>query len=106
MLLTSDCSESYFWIYSCLQTIQVNSFFSYNLIRSDHPSDSKRGGVRIYYKEHIPHVKRVEICTSDNCLVTKIRSQSEKCFLTCIYRSPSQNNKEFENLLRKFWFTS
>ena len=28
-----------------------------NLIRLDHPSDSKRGGVRIYYKEHIPLIK-------------------------------------------------
>ena len=64
----------------------------YNLIRSDHPSDSKGGGVCIYYKEHIPLIKRDDICTLDNCSVTEIRSQSEKCFLTCIYRSPSQNN--------------
>ena len=69
----------------------------YNLIRSDHPSDSKRGGVCIYYKEHIPLIKRDDICTLDNCLVTEIRSQSAKCFLTCIYRFPSQNNEEFEN---------
>ena len=52
----------------------------YNLIRSDHPSDSKRGGVCIYYKEHIPLIKRDDICTLDNCLVTEIRSQREKCF--------------------------
>ena len=26
----------------------------YSLIRSDHPSDLKKGGVCIYYKEHIP----------------------------------------------------
>ena len=74
----------------------------YNLIRSDHPSDSKRGGVCIYYKEHIPLIKRDDICTLDNCSVTEIRSQSEKCFLTCIYRSPSQNNEEFENFCVHF----
>ena len=34
-------------------------------------------------------------CTLDNCLATEIRSQNEKCFLTCIYRSPSQNHEEF-----------
>ena len=45
----------------------------YNLIRADHPSDSKREGVCIYYKEHIPLIKRDEICTLDNCLVTEIR---------------------------------
>ena len=51
----------------------------YNLIRSDHPSDSKRGGV-CYYEEHIPFIKRDDICTLDNCLVTEIRSQNEKYF--------------------------
>ena len=74
----------------------------YNLIRSDHPSDSKRGGVCIYYKEHIPLVKRDDICTLDNCLVTEIRSQNETCFLTCIYCSPSQNHAEFQNFCAKF----
>ena len=51
-----------------------------NLIRSEHPSDSKRGSVCIYCKEHVPLIKRDDICTLDNCLVTKIRSQSEKRF--------------------------
>ena len=62
----------------------------YNLIRSDHPSDSKKGGVCIYYKEHIPLILRDDINTLNNYLVTGIRLQNEKCFLTCIYRSPSQ----------------
>ena len=65
----------------------------YNLTRSDHPSDSKKGGVCIYYNEHIPLI---------NSLDTKIRSQSEKCFLTCAYRSPSQsleNSKSFAQIL-------
>ena len=74
----------------------------YSLIRSDHPSDSKKGGVCIYYKEHIPLILRDDINTLDNCLVTEIRSQNEKCFLTCIYRSPSQNQDEFKNFCTNF----
>ena len=76
----------------CLSETFLNSSFQtnddrisidgYNLIRADHPSDSKRGGVSIYYKEHIPLIKRDDICTLDNCLVTEIRSQGEKCFVT------------------------
>ena len=31
----------------------------YSVIRSDHPSDSKKERVDIYYKEHIPLIKRV-----------------------------------------------
>ena len=42
------------------------SIDGYNLIRADHPSDSKKGGVCIYYKEHIPLIKRDNNCTLDN----------------------------------------
>ena len=56
------------------------SIDGYNLIRADHPSDSKRGGVYMYYKEHILLIKRDDIFTLDNCLVTEIHSQGEKCF--------------------------
>ena len=34
--------------------------------------------------------------------MTEIRSQNEKCFLTCLYRSPSQSCDEFENFCIKF----
>ena len=68
----------------------------------DHPSDSKRGGICIYYKEHIPLIKRDDICTLDNCLVTEIHSEGEKDFLTCIYRSPSQSYNELENFCVNF----
>ena len=40
--------------------------------------------------------------TLDKCLVTEIRSQNEKCFLTCIYCSPSQNQDEFKNFSTNF----
>ena len=81
----------------------------YNLIRSDHPSDSKKGEVciksklvKIYYKEHIPLILRDDVNTLDNFLVTEYRSQNEKCFLTCIYRSPSQNQDEFKDFCTSF----
>ena len=74
----------------------------YNLIRSDHPSDSKRGDVSIYYKEYIRLIRRNDICTLDNFLVTENRLQIEKYFLTCIYCSSSQNNEEFEHFWANF----
>ena len=36
------------------------------------------------------------------CLVTEIRSQNEKCFLTCAYRSLSQTQEEFEIFCTNF----
>ena len=40
--------------------------------------------------------------TLDNCLVTEIHSQNEKCFVTCTYRSLSQNQDEFKNFCTNF----
>ena len=70
----------------------------HNLIRPDHPSDLKKGGVCIYHKEEAPLILRDDIKFLDNCPVTEIRSQNEKCCLTCIYHSLSQNRGEFKNL--------
>ena len=74
----------------------------WDLIRSDHVSDSKKGGVCIYYKEHILLNKQDDICTLDYFLGTEICSQSEKCFLTCLYRSSCQNHEELENFYVDF----
>ena len=35
----------------------------YNLIISDHPSDSKKGEICIYYKGQIPLIWRDDLCT-------------------------------------------
>ena len=74
----------------------------YNLIRSDHPSDSKKSRVCISYKEHIPVIRLDDLCTLDNCLVTEIRSQSKKCFLTCGLPLTLSKSRRIQNLLHKF----
>ena len=56
----------------------------------------------IYYKEHIPLILQDDINTLNNCLVREIHSQKEKCFLTCIYRSPRQNQDEFKKSCTNF----
>ena len=74
----------------------------YNLITLDNPSDSKKGGVCVYYKKYISLYKRDDISTQDNCLVTKICWQNEKYFLSFLYRSPSQDKNDFENFCTNF----
>ena len=81
---------------------QQSSLGEYNLIRSGYPSGSKKGGVYVYYKKHIPLTKRNDICTLDNCLTTAIHSQNEICILTCIYCFQSQNYDEFQNFWENF----
>ena len=56
----------------------------------------QKKGVCVYYEEHIPLARRDDLCTLSNCLVTEIRLENDKCFLTCLYRSPSQT-QELEN---------
>ena len=79
------------------------SIDGYNLTTAYHPSDSKRSGVCIYYKAYTPLIKKKnDDWALYNCLVTEIPSQGEKCFLTCIYRSPSQSRDEFDDFCPKF----
>ena len=49
---------------------------AYNLIRYDHPSESKKGGACIFYKERILLIRRDDLCTLDNCLVAEVLSQN------------------------------
>ena len=55
----------------------------YNLPRADHPSNKKRGGDCMYYKEHLSIIKRDDLCTLKECLVTEIKVDKKSCFF-CI----------------------
>ena len=81
---------------------QKLSLQGYAMIRSDHPSNTKRGGVCIYYKEHLPFVRRNDITVLDECLVGEIKIQNSKCFITCVYRSPNQTADDLDIFLSGF----
>ena len=67
------------------------------MMRADHPSNIKRGGVCLYYKEQLPIIRRDDIYSVKECLVTEITVKNERYFLTCLYRSPSQNRELFQS---------
>ena len=73
----------------------------YNLIRADHPNNTKRGGVCIYYKESLP-VRVISLPYLKEALVLELTDTNKKIFVSVIYRSPSQNNCEFNLLLSSF----
>ena len=59
----------------------------YNLLRADHPSNKKGEGVSMYYKEHLPIIKRDDLCTLKECFVTEIRvGKKSFSFRVCINR--------------------
>ena len=47
------------------------NFNGYNLVRSDHPSDVKRGGICIFYKETLP-ITFLNITNLTECLICEI----------------------------------
>ena len=55
----------------------------YNLIRSDHPSDTKRGGVAIYYKNYLP-LRICDVSFFDECLLVEINFDKKKVLLNFI----------------------
>ena len=83
------CLSETFLNYSIQNDDHKLKFHGYNLIRSDHCSGLKKGGVCFYYKVHNPLIRRDDLCNLDHCLLIKIKPQSEKSFLTCAYCLPS-----------------
>ena len=63
----------------------------YSLVRSDYPSDSKRGGVCLYYKESLS-VKIINSLARIECILCEVFIEYCKGFIAVMYRSPSQNN--------------
>ena len=73
----------------------------YNLIRADHPSNTKRGGVCIYYRESLA-VQLVETNYLSECLLCEVSINNKKGYVAVLYRSPSQNSLKFDNFVLKF----
>ena len=68
----------------------------YNLIRADHPSNTKRGGVCIYYK-HSLAFKLLNIHYLKECMNFEISFGGKICNFISLYRSPSQSSDTFED---------
>ena len=76
----------------------------YNLLRSDHPSNTKRGGVCIYYKNYLP-LRLININYLNECIVFDIKLGDKICSFVVLYRSPSQSLDEFESFSKNLELT-
>ena len=68
----------------------------YNLVRADHPSNAKKGGVCIYFKNSLP-LKVLDIQLLQECINFEIKIADKTCNFISLYRSPSQSKDEFES---------
>ena len=73
----------------------------YKLVRADHPSNTKRGGVCAYFKESLS-VKTINTIYLNECLVFEITLQNKRGYVVSLYRSPSQSPDEFDEFLNNF----
>ena len=55
-----------------------------------------------YFKELLPLIRSNDSANIKDCIVTEISVNNEKCFFTCLYRSPSQSHDELERFCANF----
>ena len=92
----------------CLSETYLNSetlsnnenlnILGYNLIRADHLSNTKLGGVCIYFKESLP-LRLYNVSYLNECICFEIMISNKLCNFISLYRSPSQSSDEFENFV-------
>ena len=70
----------------------------YNLLCADHPNDTKRGGVCIYYKESLP-VGVINLSYFEKALFLEMTYHNKKVIVSVIYHSPCQSINEFDLFL-------
>ena len=73
----------------------------YDLFRADHPSNTKRGGVCIYYRNSLP-LKILNIQYLHECINFEIRIGGKLCRFVSLYCSPSQLQNDFESFAKNF----
>ena len=93
-------SETYFDS-SILEGDSSFQLDGYKVIRADHPSNTKRGGVCIYYKESLS-VQALNLANLNKCIICEVSIQNCKGYIGVNYRSPTQSTAEFEVLLSNF----
>ena len=76
----------------------------FDLIRADHPSNTKRGGVCIYYRNCLP-LKLINICYLNECITFVIKIGDKICNFVSLFRSPNQSEDDFENFCNNFELT-
>ena len=76
----------------------------YYLTRSDHPSNKKRGGICIYFKNLLP-LKVTGVRLLEECITFDLIISNKLCSFVALYRSPSQSQDDFATFSDNFEMT-
>ena len=72
-----------------------------NLVRSDHPANTNRGGVCSYYKTCLP-LRVLDIEYLNECINFELKVGDKLCTFVDLYRSPSQSQDNFQTFIDNF----
>ena len=81
--------------YNLLRPDENLAITGYNLLRPDHASNSKRGGVCVYY-ESLLALRLIDVHYLQECLIFEILIGRKSCNFLSLYRSTSQSSELFE----------
>ena len=73
----------------------------YKLVKADNPSDLKRGGVCISFKESLP-IKMLNITNLHQCSVCKLVLNGRRSYIVSLYRSPSESSDQYDHFIKTF----
>ena len=73
----------------------------YDIARADDPTNTKRGGVCIYYKKCL-RLRVLNIIFLNECIKFELRIGDKTCNFVVLYRSPSQSQAVFESFRENF----
>ena len=98
----------------CLSETYLNSSFPFDdgnldrpgciMVRDDHPANSKRGGVCMYYKNCLL-LKVLNIRFLHESILLKLRIGDKLCSFISLYRSPNQSYDDLVSFLDNFELT-
>ena len=74
------------------------------LIRSDHISNKKRGGICIYYKNFLP-LKVTGVRLLEECITFDLIISNKLSSFVALYRTPSQSQDDFATFYHNFEMT-
>ena len=83
------------------ESLEISGYY---LIRSDHPSNKKRGGICIYYKNFLP-LKVTGVRLLEECITFDLIIRNKLCSFVALYSSPSQSQDDFATFSDNFKMT-
>ena len=83
------------------ESLEISGYY---LIRFDHPSNKKRGGTCIYYKNFLL-LKVIGIRLLEECIAFDLIITNKLCSFVALYRSPSQSQDDFTIFSNNFQMT-